>query len=78
MSMQDERNQAYEIVRKIGAVDFIDAIIKLYACLPDVTTEVIVKPELIRESIHECRNCGNERSLNSEGCCSRCWQVWNS
>lgn len=26
----------------------------------------------------ECNMCGKERSLNSEGYCSQCWQVWNS
>jgi len=26
----------------------------------------------------ECKMCGKERSLNHEGYCSHCWQVWNS
>ena len=26
----------------------------------------------------ECVMCGIERSLNVEGYCSKCWQVWNS
>jgi len=46
---------------------------------PDfVESEVIEKPELIRESLHECRMCGQERSLNLQGYCSHCAQVWHS
>ena len=26
----------------------------------------------------ECKMCGKERSLNTEGYCSQCWQIWNS
>jgi len=26
----------------------------------------------------ECKMCGKDRSLNDEGYCSSCWQIWNS
>ena len=27
---------------------------------------------------HDCKMCGKGRSLNNEGYCSSCWQIWNS
>lgn len=30
------------------------------------------------DNLEECRMCGIERKLNSQGYCSKCWTVWNS